>query len=148
MVGETNLIADRIRSLRMAKSLKQADLDVAAKLPRSSISKIENGKREATASEIVRISQVLGVTLDMLVREDSSFVYSEEIKVIEALREISFEDYQRIIKMIEAQVYFASKDVSDEHKVYLKNLVTALAGLSQRDQRPRGRSSNFKRARN
>ena len=94
MQNEMNNISEKIRDLRKAKSIKQSELDIAAKLPRSSISKIELGKREATASELVRIAQSLGVTLDTLVSRDNAFVYLEEIKVIEALREIPFEDYQ------------------------------------------------------
>ena len=93
-----------------------------AELPRSTISKIEKGKREATASELIRISQSLGVNLNVFSSNDSSFVYSEEVKVIEALREIPFDDYQRLIKTLEAQVYFAAKDVGKEKKEHLQEL--------------------------
>ncbi len=120
-------------------------MDEAANLPRSTTSKIENNKREATASELVRIAQVLGVTLDTLVSGDSAFVYREEIKVIEALREIPFEDYQRILRTLEAQVYFAAKDAKAPLKEHLQDLVAALTNLSQVDRRPRTHIADVKR---
>ena len=140
-------IAERIRSLRLAKDLKQAELDEAAGLPRSSVSKIETNKREATASELTRIARTLGVTLDMLVSSDDAFVYREEIKIIEALREIPFADYQRILRTLEAQVYFAAKDAKELQKEHLQELVEALTVLSQADRRPRNQIQDIKRVR-
>lgn len=140
MQNDPTFISERIRSLRMARNMKQAELDEKAEMPRSSVSKIENTKREATASELVRIAQVLGVTLDMLVTDSDAFVYREEIKVIEALREIPFEDYKRILRTLEAQVYFTSKDAAEPRRGFLEELVGSLTQLSQADRRPR---SNF-----
>lgn len=129
----------------MARNVKQSELDEKSGLPRSTISKIENSKREATASELVRIAQALGLTLDMLVAGSDSFVYQEEMKVIEALREIPFEDYKRILHTIEAQVYFASKDTTKTRKEYLEELVGSLTQLSQGDRRPRSHFAENKR---
>jgi transcriptional regulator with XRE-family HTH domain len=145
MQSDPKFIADRIRSLRIARNVKQAELDEKTELPRSSISKIENGKREATASELVRIAQALGVTLDMLVTDSDSFVYQEEMKVIEALREIPFDDYRRILHTLEAQVYFAAKDTTPGRKEYLEGLVGSLTQLSQGDRRPRSHFAENKR---
>lgn len=145
MQSDPKFISDRIRSLRMARNVKQSELDEKSGLPRSTISKIENSKREATASELVRIAQALGLTLDMLVAGSDSFVYQEEMKVIEALREIPFEDYKRILHTIEAQVYFASKDAAKSRKEYLEELVVSLTQLSQGDRRPRSHFAENKR---
>lgn len=145
MQSDPKFIADRIRSLRIARNVKQAELDEKTEMPRSSISKIENGKREATASELVRIAQALGVTLDMLVTDSDSFVYQEEMKVIEALREIPFDDYRRILHTLEAQVYFAAKDTTPGRKEYLEGLVGSLTQLSQGDRRPRSHFAENKR---
>lgn len=130
-------IADKLKSLRKAKELTQAELDEMAQLPKSSISKIENRKREATANELIRIAHCLGVNLNAFSSTEDVFVYAEEIKVVEALREIPFEDYQRLIKTLEAQVYFASKDVNRNKKEYLQELVASLSSMSSSDQRPR-----------
>ena len=130
-------IASKLKTLRKAKAITQAELDAMAKLPKSSISKIENGKREATANELIRIANSLGVNLNVFSSSDDVFVYSEEVKVIEALREIPFDDYQRLIKTLEAQVYFTSKDVAKNKKEHLQELVASLSSLSSSDQRPR-----------
>lgn len=145
MHSDPKTISERIRSLRVARNVKQSELDEKADLPRSTISKIENSKREATASELVRIAQALGVTLDMLVAGSDSFVYQEEMKVIEALREIPFDDYRRILHTLEAQVYFASKDAAPDRKRFLEELVGALTQLSQGDRRPRSHFAENKR---
>lgn len=145
MQSDPKFIADRIRSLRIAKSMKQAELDEKTELPRSSISKIETGKREATASELVRIAHALGITLDMLMKGSDSFAYLDEMKIIEALREISFADYSRILRTIEASVYFASKDATPSRKAHLENLVGFLTQFAQEDRRPRSHFAENKR---
>lgn len=145
MQDSTQHIATRIKSLRMAKAMKQSDLDERASLPATSISKIERAQREATASELVRIAKALGVTLDALAVGSDAFVYQEEIKIIEALREIDFEDYKRILGTLEARVYFAAKDSEMPRKEYLEELVPSLSSMTAADRRPRGRFSDIKR---
>jgi transcriptional regulator with XRE-family HTH domain len=144
MQETTQSIAQRLRALRVSKSLKQSEIDELSDLPKSSTSKIETEKREATADELIRISKALGVSLDTFCGS-SEFVYREEIKIVEALRAISFEDYKRILGMIEAQVYFLAKDAEPEEKKYLQGLVTTLNQLTSSDQRPRTRFADVKR---
>ncbi len=140
-------LTDKIKALRKAKQLTQAELDEMVGLPKSSISKIENGKREPTANELVKIANCLGVSLGVFSSTDDVFVFSEEAKVVEALREIPFDDYQRLMKTLEAKVYFASKDVNKEKKEYLQDLVAALSMLSTTDQRPRSHFAERQRIR-
>ncbi len=147
MQNEPAYIAERIRTVRIARGLKQAEIDNLAGLPISSTSKIERNMREATASELVRIAQALGMTLDTLLSGKSAFVYQEEIKVIEALREIPFEDYKQIIRTLEAQVYFSAKDAKPPLKEHLIDLVSELTRLSQSDIRPRSDFAERKRVR-
>lgn len=136
-------IGERIRKARLAKKIKQSDLDADAELPRSSISKIELGNREITTSELIRIARALGTPVDSLTGASDSFIYREEIKVVEALREIPFEDYKRIMSMLEASVYYTSKDVDENKKSQLLDLVTSLASFMKNDQRPRPIQKNF-----
>lgn len=147
MANAPSTIASRIKALRLAKRMQQAELDKIAELPRSTISKIENQKREASASEIIRISQALGVTLDVFVRGESSFVFEDEIRIIEALRELSFDDYKSILQMTEARLYFTAKDAPPNVKKELSTLVGCLTLLTQKDQRPRSQFSEVKRIR-
>jgi transcriptional regulator with XRE-family HTH domain len=147
MSNDSTSIASRIKSLRLAKKMRQAELDTIADLPRSTISKIENQKREASASEIIRISQALGVTLDVFVRGESSFVFEDEIRIVEALRELSFDDYKSILQMTEARLYFKAKYAPPNVKKELSTLVGCLTLLTQKDQRPRSQFSEVKRVR-
>lgn len=147
MQNDSIYLANRIRSIRISRGLKQSELDERAQLPMTATTKIERGLREATASELIRIAQALGMTLDMLVAGKSEFVYKEEIKMIEALREVPFEDYKRILGTIEAQVYFAAKDARPPMKEHLLELVSELTRLSQSDRRPRSDFANRKRIR-
>lgn len=147
MQNEPADIAERIRTVRIARGLKQAEIDNLAGLPISSTSKIERNMREATASELVRIAQALGMTLDTLLSGKSAFVYQEEIKVIEALREIPFDDYKQILRTLEAQVYFSAKDAKPPLKDHLLDLVSELTRLSQSDIRPRSDFAERKRVR-
>jgi transcriptional regulator with XRE-family HTH domain len=147
MQNEPADTAERIRTVRIARGLKQAEIDNLAGLPISSTSKIERNMREATASELVRIAQALGMTLDTLLSGKSAFVYQEEIKVIEALREIPFDDYKQILRTLEAQVYFSAKDAKPPLKDHLIDLVSELTRLSQSDIRPRSDFAERKRVR-
>jgi len=131
----------------MAKGLKQSTLDELSNLPTSTTCKIERGIREASAGELVRIAKALSVTMDSLVSSSSSFVYQEEIKVIEALREIPFAEYKRTLNRLEADVYYLAKDAKGTHKERLNELVTFLISLAQNDQRPRSHISDSKRIR-
>lgn len=147
MQSDSSHIANRIRALRMAKGLKQSELDERTGMPQNSTSKIERLRKEATASEVVRIAKTLGVTLDVLVNDEDTFVYQEEIKVVEALREIPFEDYKRVLSQVEAQVYFSAKDAGAERRKHLEGLVVALGQLGRADRRPRSSFAEKKRIR-
>ncbi len=137
MESKLKTVSERIKALRKTKKVTQAELDQMAGLPVSSISKIENNKREATAEELIRISRSLGVSLNAFSSNEDLFVYAEEVKVVEALREISFEDYKHIIRTIESQVYFVAKDSDSKHKGHLQELVADLSSMTIQDQRPR-----------
>jgi hypothetical protein len=67
--------------------------------------------------------------------------------MIEALREISFDDYRRILGTLEAQVYFAAKDAKAPLKENLLELVSQLTHLSQSDIRPHSNIAERKRFR-
>jgi transcriptional regulator with XRE-family HTH domain len=136
-------IGERIRKARLAKKIKQSALDADAELPRSSISKIELGNREITTNELIRIARALGTPVDSLTGNSDGFIYREEIKIVEALREIPFEDYKRIISMLEASVYYTAKDANTNKKDSLLDLVSNLASFMKNDQRPRPIEKNF-----
>lgn len=93
-------IADRLRELRKERGIRQKELDQLIGLPVTSISKIERGKREATAVEIVQICSVFGVTVQSFLDPDSPVVFVNEAKLVEAMRTMPAEDYDLIIDQI------------------------------------------------
>lgn len=145
MNSESTLIGKRIREVRLAKGLKQTALNDLAELPINSVCKIERGHREPSTPELLRIARALSTTIDFLTNASSTFVCTEEIKVIEALRVLKYEDYKRIIRTIEAQIYFDAKDVGDSRKHYIHGLVSELTRLSSTDLRPRSHIEEQKR---
>ena len=139
-------LTQKLKALRIARSISQAEMDLRAKLPRAATCKIETDRREPTASELVRMARVIGVPLGSF-SQDSSMVFNEEAKVVEALRLIPFDDYQRIITMIETSVYYASKDAGAEQKGKMESLVDVLNRLRLEDSRPRTHFAEVKRVR-
>ncbi len=63
-------LGKRIREARNQKRLTQESLGEAAEITSSYIGQIERGERKVTLGKIVRISEVLGVSLDTLVCGD------------------------------------------------------------------------------
>ena len=130
-------VADKIKELRMARGLKQSDVDGDAGLPLNSTSKIERGLRNATADELIRIAKTLGVPLDAFSDESTAYVAREEVKIVEALRELTFEEYRDFLRKVEARIYFKAKDAPCKQKVALGALVSSLRKMSESDLRPR-----------
>lgn len=60
-------VGERIRALREAKEMSQADLAEAAKMHRPDLSNLERGKRDPKLETLRRIARGLGVSLVKLV---------------------------------------------------------------------------------
>ena len=70
MQNENAEIAKRIRGIRLEKNITQSELDKLAGLPQNATSKIESCKRELSATDLQRISKVLGVSTDTILKND------------------------------------------------------------------------------
>jgi len=147
MQSEVNKnIARKLKGFRIAKSISQAEMDARAALPRSATCKIETEAREATAAELIRMARVVGVPLGAFA-SDTSVAFSEEVKLIEALRVIPFEDYQRILGMLETSVYYSAKDAPETQQTEMQGLVEVINQLRTTDSRPRTHLAHVKRVR-
>lgn len=142
----TKAVTQKLKALRISKAISQSEMDERAKLPRAATCKIETERREPTASELVRMARVVGVPLGVFAQE-STIVFSEEAKIVEALREIPFDDYKRILTMLETSVYYSAKDAGGEQKDRMENLVDVLNSLRLVDNRPRTQFAEVKRVR-
>ncbi|KRK80274.1 helix-turn-helix domain-containing protein [Companilactobacillus nodensis] len=61
-----NDLGNRITKLRESKNVSQEDLAKYLNIDRTSLSRLENGKRKVSADELRQLSQYFGVTTDYL----------------------------------------------------------------------------------
>ena len=73
-------IGEKIKHLRVERRLKLEDLANSADTNVSTISRLENGKRDVYASVLVRIASALEVSLDWLVDEDQGYPPPEKVE--------------------------------------------------------------------
>lgn len=57
-------IGERIAGLRKLKGISQKELAVFLDIPRSSVAQIESGKRNISATELMRLAEVLDFSMD------------------------------------------------------------------------------------
>jgi transcriptional regulator with XRE-family HTH domain len=74
-------VAGKVREIRKARHLSQRQLAGRMQVPRTYISKIENGKAIPTLGSLERLAMALGVDVSALVR-DSRSVRDEEVASI------------------------------------------------------------------
>ena len=85
MVLNHKMIGIRVKEVRILKQLSQADLAEFTDLSVSYISHIETGLKKASLESLVRISNVLGITVDQLLygnQSRDSQVYLKEVNQI------------------------------------------------------------------
>lgn len=63
-------VGERIRAIRVAKGMSQADLAFAAHIATSNVSDIENGKTKMWLATFVKIVEALQVSADSILRQD------------------------------------------------------------------------------
>lgn len=127
----------KIRELRISKKITQNELDKLANLPATSTAKIEQGRRQVEANELMQIANALSVSVHWFFPDQQIHIAPEEIDVLEALRIVAFDKYKRIITSLEADIYFRAKEVRPEKKKKFSELVVKLSRLGLSDHRPR-----------
>ncbi len=74
-------IGRRIRELRKSKGLSQADIAKYLEISRSSVAQIELGNRNVSVLELMRISEVLGISMDKLLA--TGYLHEPELNLVE-----------------------------------------------------------------
>lgn len=72
-------LGEKIRKLREENGLTQEELARKLGIPRPSVSQIESGRREVTATELQKLSRILEISTDELLSEDDR--KKEDIKL-------------------------------------------------------------------
>ena len=61
-------LGDNIKKIRTRKGMSQGDICRALEMDRGYMSAIENGKKNITISQLERLAQALGVSVDKLLK--------------------------------------------------------------------------------
>lgn len=102
-------IGDKIRELRMKKGFSQEELAVRSNFSKSYIQKFEEGKREVKSSQLVQISNALGISISEIL--DGTNYNSDEF----TLRNIEFREG---FKIVFNQEFFEKKILGELHRKY------------------------------
>lgn len=104
-------IGDKIRELRISNNLTQQQISDAIGFSHSAISQYENNIIEPTATAIMKLATVFGVSSDYLLGLEDDMGYSkssdiqnavtpEERKIIAAYRELTPSNKNMVLRML------------------------------------------------
>lgn len=100
-------VADRIKSVRLAKNLSQKEVVAAIDMGPAQYSRIENGKTDPSVTTLEKIANALGVTMAELFADNEPLTevsstdktLMEKIKLIERLDQ---EERQTVFNVLDA----------------------------------------------
>ena len=95
------VVGERIRAIRVAKGMSQADLAFAAHIATSNVSDIENGKTKMWLATFVKIVEALQVSADSILRPDVpevNQIYQKEFA--ELLGDCTPTEVEAILKIV------------------------------------------------
>jgi len=64
----SKILGDNIKKIRTRKGMSQGDICRALEMDRGYMSAIENGKKNITISQLERLAQALGISVDKLLK--------------------------------------------------------------------------------
>lgn len=114
-------ILNRIKSLRTAKNLKQADFAKLINMTQGGYSKIELGETELTIERLYKIADVLSVNIEYLLfgeNEDKGSLKSKEVDLLK--KEIEMLSYMNNLQKEKLEnVSFKANEVFKEHILFI-----------------------------
>ena len=107
MKNINRLVGKRIRELRKARGMTQAELAEAAELEVETISRLEGGTRGATVDSVNRIAQALGIGLKEFFdfkKEGAAVIPSKKLlriyRLLEKLPEAKLRKIYRMVRIV------------------------------------------------
>jgi transcriptional regulator with XRE-family HTH domain len=101
------ILADNVKAIREEKGFMQKDVATHIGVDKSTYSKIEKGLRDVTVTELQKMAELFGITIDQLVNYDGHIpkeVVIEDKTAVEQMRliqQLDEEDKQTIFKVID-----------------------------------------------
>src|SRR5580658_401939 len=99
-------IGDRIREIREARKMTQDQLAEKSTISKGFLSDVENNKRNVSSENLLRIANVLGASLDYLLRgATTEFVSREPVTIPPELAETAEKHnltYAQTVELLEA----------------------------------------------
>lgn len=96
---------DRIKEIRDARGMTQDQLADKAGISKGFLSDVENNKRNVSSENLLRIANVLGASVDYLLRGDARPASREEVVIPPELSEVAEElnlTYAETLELLEA----------------------------------------------
>lgn len=107
-------IGERIRAIRVAKGMSQADLAFAAHLATSNVSDIENGKTKMWLATFVKIVEALQVSADSILRpnvpEVNGLYQTEYAQLLADCTPSEIEAIMKIAKEVKTSLHAKKND--------------------------------------
>jgi transcriptional regulator with XRE-family HTH domain len=104
--GEMASIGDRIREIREARKMTQDQLAEKSEISKGFLSDVENNKRNVSSENLLRIANVLGASLDYLLRgATTEYVSREPVTIPPELSETAEKlnlTYAQTVELLEA----------------------------------------------
>jgi transcriptional regulator with XRE-family HTH domain len=113
-------VGERIKEQRLKLGWTQEKLASAAKMSTGFLSDLETGKRNVSADYLMEISHALGVSIDYLMKGDSSKPMSREVQIPASLSdfarqaELSFSQTLMLLDMQRQIIAHRSHSKSDD----------------------------------
>lgn len=96
---------DRIKDIRDARGMTQDQLAEKAGISKGFLSDVENNKRNISSENLLRIANVLGASVDYLLRGETRAANREEVVIPPELSEVAEElnlTYAETLELLEA----------------------------------------------
>ena len=112
-ISISEIIGERIRSIRKEKKMSQEELAHLASLSSTYIGQVERGEKNITIESLSNITNALDISLEEVFRssEQTAKLVNNEIllKIVDKLYDRNLEEQEEILKIVEIVLRLADK---------------------------------------
>lgn len=121
-----NTVGERIKKIRMSMNLTQEQLSQQASLSKSFLSDIENNKTRVSGDNLLKIAEVLGASLDYLMKGDAGKKREEPqtiefpVELSKAAEELEI-SYRETLMLLDVQKSIVARRSSKQNRKMQKD---------------------------